>query len=277
MYNLATKTLLMSSINMPDPDYGDFNLQMFPFNNSENVTLPIQFSIWQEVFDKIRKMIPLTDGDNTHFVTISSKFFGQPGTLRREGLHLDGNFCGDPTFSYATWGGTTTTWGGVTTEKETWGGVVPTRETWGGIVPIQQKETWGGTTTTWAGASVDFDGEGWVAKKAWVDPFDTVVPIGKYVSDELGGIFLLSSLPGCELFTGEFTGIDVGNAGDLESQRELIEQQATSFIQGKDECWFISSNTPHESLEIDSGLRRSFIRVSLNCKYPNKLIDIGNN
>jgi len=74
------------------------------------------------------------------------------------------------------------------------------------------------------------------------------------------------------LFTGDFDNIDVGNAGDLEHQRENILLQGKSLIQGKDECWFISSNTPHESLEISAGSRRSFMRVTLNCKYPNKLI-----
>lgn len=234
MYNLNTTAKLMDTIGLPDPELGDFNLQMFPFNNTEDTKLPVQFNIWQEAFDKVRSMIPLVDGDNTHFITISSKFFGQPGTLRREGLHLDGNFCGDPTFNL---------------------------------------NTWGGTSTTWADAKTTLEEGYWVVKKAWVDPFNTIVPIGDYVSDELGGIFLLSSLPGCELFTGEFSGIEVGNGGDLESQRHIILNQTKKpVIQDKDECWFISSNTPHESLEIQSGLRRSFIRVSLNCKYPNKLI-----
>lgn len=276
MYNLEVKTKLVGNIIMPDPDFGDFNLQMFPFNNSENVKLPQQFSIWQETFDKIRKNIPIIDGDNTHFVTISSKFFGQPGTLRREGLHLDGNFCGDPEFSYATWGETTTTWGGVEPQRETWGG---TTTTWGGVVP--QRETWGGTTTTWGGTSafnatgvkrINRNDEGWVAKKAWVDPFNTVVPIGEYISSELGGIFLLSSHPGCELFVDDLVGIDVGDSGNLEHQRDLIATASRSVVQGVDECWFISSNTPHESLPISAGTRRSFMRISLNCKYPNKLI-----
>mgnify|MGYP000361309843 CR=1 FL=1 len=236
MYNLNTKAAHLSNIIMPDPDYGDMTLQMFPFNNSENVRLPLAFSIWQETFDKIRKMIPIIDGDNNHFVTISTRFFSQQGTLRREGLHLDGNFCGDPSFSYA---------------------------------------TWGGTRTTWAGAAPNFDSEeGWVTHKAWVDPFDLIVPIGKYVSDDLGGIFLLSSHPGCELFLGNMRDIDVGDSGNLEHQREKVIAQGKSVIQGKDECWFISSNTPHESLEIPQGIRRSFMRVTLNCKYPNKLIGV---
>ena len=71
-----------------------------PFeNNGEWVSLPEGFKIWEDSFNEILKRIPLQEGANTHYVTIDTKFFTTDDFLRREGIHIDGNFCVDPYFT----------------------------------------------------------------------------------------------------------------------------------------------------------------------------------
>ena len=102
-------------MNLPDPRFGDLKLSVMPFeNNGKRIKLPIGFELWEDTLNEIVKQIPQREGANRHYVTIDSRFFSKSDFLRREGIHADGNFCVDPNFKMATWGGTTIT--------ETWGG-----------------------------------------------------------------------------------------------------------------------------------------------------------
>ncbi len=139
----------LGMVQLPDPEYGDLKLSVMPFeNNGEWVSLPEGFKIWENSFNDVLKHIPLQEGANTHYVTIDTKFFTTDEFLRREGVHVDGNFCVDPNFRKmnefktsdgsspnkifkASWGGAKPSWGGAVYKnksenepKASWGGVV---------------------------------------------------------------------------------------------------------------------------------------------------------
>lgn len=216
------------NLNVPNPEYGDMKLNVFPIDIENSPLLPKEFSIWEETLDSIIEHIPLVDGCNQHYVTIDSKFFTVDDFLRREGVHMDGNFCADVNFSRPTWGGTRTSWGGVSIDKEC-----------KIITP-------------------------------WVSPYNVEVPYGTYVSDSLGGIFCASSEIGCRAWQGTFEG-EIGDEGDFSNMKNQLNQDNEVLFK-KNRLYFMSSNTPHESLKIAKGTRRTFIRVTLNHNYPNELI-----
>lgn len=218
---------------IPNPDFGDMKLNVFPFEHTGEYTrLPEAYKIWEPTLNEILKLVPLVDGCNQHYVTIDSKFFTVDDFLRREGVHIDGNFCADVKFSHSTWGGTRTTWGGTST------------------VPDPEKP------------------ENYKVVTPWVSPYGITVPFGTYVSSELGGIFCVSSEIGCRAWSGIFEG-EIGDEGDFTSMmNQLTDDREIVF--DKNHLYFMSSNTPHESMKISKGTRRTFMRVTLNHKYPNK-------
>lgn len=225
------------NLNIPDPQFGDVKLSVMPFEHTgERIRLPYGFEIWEDTLNSIMEMVPLCDGANTHYVTIDSKFFTNDEFLRREGVHIDGNFCVDPKF--------------VRNDifKKSWGGAEP--------------------RPSWAGMTLDNNGH---VKMDWVLPYpDVVIPIGDYVSAEKGGIFCVSSEVGCQAWDGDFYG-EVGDEGDFtEMANQLTEDRKIVF--DKDTLYFMTSNTPHETLLISKGTRRTFMRVTLNHEYPNDLI-----
>src|SRR6187399_3192106 len=115
------KITLLGKISLPNPKYGDLKLSVMPFENTGIfVKLPIGFEMWEESFNEVLKYIPLSEGANTHYLTIDSKFFTQDDFLRREGIHIDGNFCADPNTNFRTWGGihVTKTWAGISVTPE---------------------------------------------------------------------------------------------------------------------------------------------------------------
>lgn len=213
------------ALHIPDPIYGDMSLNVFPLGFAK---LPKQFECWEDTINQIMKFIPWQTGtSNEHYVTIDTKFFTKPETLRREGVHIDGNFCADPNFRH---------------------------------------RTWGGTQTTWAGAKMDQ----LEIETDWVSPYNVQIPVGEYVSDGLGGIFCVSSEVGCQAWRGQYSG-NVGDQGDCsELKNELHDYNKVLFEKHK--LYFMTSNTPHESLLIDKGVRRTFIRITLAHDYNNKLI-----
>lgn len=219
----------IGKFNLPDPQYGDFKLSVMPFeNNGKYILLPIGFELWEDALNKIVKQIPQCSGADTHYVTIDSRFFSKSDFLRREGIHADGNFCVDPNFNKATWGGTTTTWGGAKYH------------------PILK------------------------AVKDWELPYDIEIPVGDYITGEKGGLFVVSTEIGCQGWKGEFYG-DVGAEGDFTSmQDQLTDDRKVVFKENT--LYFMTSNTPHETLIIDKGKRRTFMRITLNHEYPNNLL-----
>lgn len=237
VHNCTVKSV--QPLQLPDPDFGDMKLNVFPFEHTgEYVHLPGAYKIWEPALNEILKRVPLVEGCNQHYVTIDSKFFTVDDFLRREGVHLDGNFCADIRFAYATWGGTRTTWGGTTVQPKPSPAPDPNDEKNYNIVT------------------------------PWISPYGVTVPFGTYVSGELGGIFCVSSEVGCRAWDGIFEG-EVGDEGDFSAmEHQLTDDREIVFA--KNHLYFMSSNTPHESMKITKGTRRTFMRVTLNHNYPNK-------
>ena len=229
MKTIRTKQEYLGTVVLPNPEFGDIKLNVFPFTHSvEWIELPKQFKEYEKALNHIMNKIPLQEGANKHYVTIDSKFFTVKESLRREGVHIDGNFCADPDFKTATWGGTSTTWGGTSVSPQL---IVTTK---------------------------------------WVSEHKLVIPIGKYVSSDLGGLLVVSNEVGCKIWGGEFTGT-VGNEGDFYNMKSQLKKE-NEYVLGKNELWLMSSNTPHDSLLIGKGKRRTFLRVTLAHNYNNSLL-----
>ena len=221
----------VGKINLPDPQFGDLKLSVMPFeNNGKRIKLPVGFELWEDALNEVVKQIPKCEGANTHYVTIDSRFFSKSDFLRREGIHADGNFCVDPNFKMATWGGTTTT--------ETWGGAK--------FHPVLK------------------------VVKDWELPYDIEIPVGDYITEKKGGIFAISTEVGCQGWQGEFYG-EVGAEGDFTSMQDQLTDDRKVVFE-KDTLYFMTSNTPHETLLIEKGKRRTFMRITLNHEYPNDLL-----
>lgn len=221
----------IGKVNLLDPQFGDLKLSVMPFeNNGKRIKLPVGFELWEDALNEVVKQIPQCEGANTHYVTIDSRFFSKSDFLRREGIHADGNFCVDPNFKMATWGGTTTT--------ETWGGAK--------YHPVLK------------------------VVKDWELPYDIEIPVGDYITEKKGGIFAVSTEVGCQGWQGEFYG-EVGAEGDFTSMQDQLTDDKKVVFE-KDTLYFMTSNTPHETLIIEKGKRRTFMRITLNHEYPNNLL-----
>lgn len=304
---------------LPDPAVGDFKLSVMPFENTgEWVSLPEGFKQWEESFNQIIKTIPLQEGANTHYVTIDTKFFTTDEFLRREGIHMDGNFCVDPYFSSAvmeksSWGGASygggsswggdgnkSSWGGARSSsglplnKSSWGGassapgLASNKSSWGGARPAN-KSSWGGAESN-APTTAQFRfvrGEDGIVrivresqfqefpdnshvKMDWVLPYDIVIPISEYVSSTKGGILTVSTEVGCQAWSGDFYG-EIMSEGSFEKMEDQLTDDKKVVFE-KNQLYFMSSNTPHETLLISKGKRRTFLRITLNHNYSNSLI-----
>lgn len=217
---------------------GNHTLNLFP-----DRLLPSGFEMFQPVVDKIFSHIPWdNNSSNDHFVTIDSKYFAEASALRREGLHIDGNFCADPEFQLTGSG----------------------RNTWGGTEIIV---TWGRTRFE------VIENGNYSIHTPFINEFGAKPEVGIYVSEELGGIFCVSDLAGCEAFEGDFD-IEVQSEGNVEHERKEIEKNGNKILFQAHQLYFMTSNTPHESLIIPAGNRRTLIRVTLAHDYPNKLLKL---
>lgn len=311
----------LGEVILPDPNTGDFKLSVMPFeNNGSWVSLPEGFKQWEESFNEVLKYIPLQEGANTHYVTIDTKFFTTDEFLRREGVHIDGNFCVDPYFSSAiaekaSWGGSSyggSSWGGARYEepKSSWGGAEP-RPSWGGARYEEPKSSWGGAEPrpSWGGATYEYELENELAefesvsypkyslvkgendvyslvresqfesypdnshvKMDWVLPYDITIPVSEYVSSSKGGILTVSTEVGCQAWSGDFYG-EVMSEGSFEKMEDQLTDDKKVIFE-KNQLYFMSSNTPHETLLISKGKRRTFLRITLNHNYQNEAIQI---
>jgi len=242
---INAKIKSFGELTIPDQSVGNSMLNVMPFiHTGKYQTLPDMYKQWEPTFNKILAKIPLQEGANQHYITINSEFFTSSGTQRREGVHIDGNFCVDPNF--------VDTLGNF---KASWGGVAPAPiETWSGITP-----TPGILTEQADNSHVQMD---------WVLPYDVVIPISKYVSNDKGGLFIVSSNVGSKAYQG-IMDVEVGPEGSLEHAKESL---INPIYVPKHELIFLTSNTPHETLEISAGERRTFMRLTLNHNYNNNQI-----
>jgi hypothetical protein len=182
----------LGEFKLPDPEFGDLKLSVMPFeNNGEWVNLPDGFKLWKQSFNDILKMIPLQEGANQHYVTIDTKFFTNDEFLRREGVHMDGNFCVDPNFRTLNEANVE----GVLSDeffddiedefKASWGGA-ETKPSWGGSSPREReqedKSSWGGIKPSWGGSKVaeyqyEAKEDNSHVKMDWVLPYKLTIPI----------------------------------------------------------------------------------------------------
>ena len=240
----TTKSRVIELAKMPidDPLYGDLKLNIFPFcHPCRRLVLPNEFKLWEPLANRMLDFIPVQEHANRHFLTIDSKFFTVDETLRREGIHMDGNFCVDTNFGAACWGGATPTWGGATPRE----------------CPPERPEKPDEPTP---------DDESRVADTPWISPYDAYPPYGDYVSGEKGGILCVSSHVGCRAWEGQYPDpMAEGSYSHLSFGDDAIEMKPHTL-------YFMSSNTPHESTVIDAGSRRTFMRITLDHRYDNSHI-----
>lgn len=272
-----TKVKNLGVIELPDPKVGDLKLSVMPFeNNGEWVSLPDGFKLWEKSFNEVLKHIPLQEGSNTHYVTIDTKFFTVDEYLRREGVHMDGNFCVDPYFTstkfneMASWGGASyqSSWGGAgySPEKSSWGGARPSEHS----KPKIEKGEDGKWRVTKAFEGFEEKPDNSHVKMDWVLPYDIVIPISEYVSSTKGGILTVSTEVGCQAWDGEFFGEVLSEGAFTNMEDQLTDDKKVVFE--KNQLYFMSSNTPHETLLINKGKRRTFLRITLNHNYDNSKI-----
>lgn len=224
---------------------GDCKLNVLPvIHSGERIKLPESFSKWEENINEIFSNIPVLEQEdcNTHYITIDSKFFSDDGFLRREGIHFDGNFCVDLKYKYKTWG----------------------RSGWAGIA-IEEVVNYKGDNQI-----ILKDGKHYEIKKGFETPYKLDMEFGDYVSDELGGILVASSLAGCDVWEGDFD-VTPNDGGDLSNNLDLFKESNKISLDAN-KLYFMTSNTPHASTPIKKGNRRTLIRITLNHKYPNRLI-----
>lgn len=230
---------------LPDPAHGDLKLSVMPFQHTEDIKLPEGFKMWEKSLNDIMRRIPIQIGATTHYVTIDTKFFTTDEFLHREGVHIDGNFCVDPEFGR----------GG----KESWGGI-------GIDEDDDDKETWGGMKLN----SIKEMPDNSHVKMDWVLPYDIVVPVAKYVSEDKGGLITVSNEVGCKAWIGQFDG-EVLSQGAYDNMLDQLTEDKEVILE-KNHIYFMTSNTPHETLLQKKGTRRTFMRITLNHNYNNKAI-----
>ena len=236
----------LGNLYLPDQAIGNSRLNVMPFINSQHIVLPEGFRQWENALQEVMRHVPLQEGANTHYVTLNSEFFTTDMPLRREGIHMDGNFCVDPEFSYNGGRGVIGSWA---YQRPTWSGMVSGR---------------GHYREMPDNSHVEMD---------WVLPYDIVIPIATYVSNTKGGILTVSSKTGCQAWEGCYYG-NVGDGGSwAEMEAQLTDGNKTVLAANK--LYFMNSVTPHETLEIPKGARRTFLRVTLNHDYDNWRITGG--
>ena len=106
-------------------------------------------------------------------------------------------------------------------------------------------------------------------KMDWVLPYDLVIPISEYVSSTKGGILTVSSEVGCQAWDGDFYG-EIMSEGSFEKMEDQLSDDRKVIFE-KNKLYFMSSNTPHETLLINKGKRRTFLRITLNHNYQNQV------
>lgn len=223
----------LGPVTVAEPSVGNFQLSVFPIKHDGSaLVLPPGFEIWTDTVRAMLEQVPVQEGATNFYVTIDSRYFTQDGILRREGIHVDGNFCADPGFAPKT------TWG--PTPTPTWSGMLC-------ISPIEMPDN----------SHVSM---------GWKIPYDIVIPIGQYVSGTRGGILAACSWVGCTAWPGVYEG-EVLSGGALSEppNGEPVLLPANRSI-------FMTSNTPHETMEVPGGVRRTLVRITMDCKYDNSVL-----
>lgn len=245
---MKTRLVEICKIDVPNTFF-DYKISLCPSGHETLKDDPV----YQSRFDKIINKIEEICGHSyKNFITIDSKFFPEPSSHRREGLHIDGNFCGDIEFSFpnANEKRPISTWGG----KPTWGGS-------GRSIPIEDDN-----------GTLEYKGKKFSISVPWVSAYGVKIEWGKYVSDYLGGIFMASTDHGCEVYEGEFDPSLVGDGGSLEKHRSLIRKTMDIKTLKANTLYFMTSNSPHEGVIVPAGVHRTLIRYTLDKDFDNRFL-----
>jgi hypothetical protein len=100
----------------------------------------------------------------------------------------------------------------------------------------------------------------------WKLPYDIIIPIGQYVSGNKGGFVAACSWVGCTAWPGTYEG-EVLSGGALSQ-----DPVGTPVLLPAHRSIFLTSNTPHETMEVPGGVRRTLIRITLDCNYENSVL-----
>ncbi len=79
-----------------------------------------------------------------------------------------------------------------------------------------------------------------------------------------GGLFMASDVKDscrvwhCRIGRPELV---IGEGGSIEHMRAALNRKARSSLMGDNEVWWISDATPHESLPVKKGTKRTFVRL----------------
>lgn len=275
---------MLSKLHVPEPKYGDFKLSVHPFKHNK-ISLPNEFSLWEKTIKDIMEYIPLQKNATMHYVTIDSKYFTEDEYQRREGLHMDGNFCADSFFSSydllmklknVCEGGCKdqlSSWN----EKSSWGtwsgcndGIRMNNKYFAGVLSAINKNDFISAYNILQETIKNYkevNDNSHVSMK-WKLPYNMVIPTGEYVSDKFGGLLTISTNMGCRAWTNEYDFGDIKSGGDLEQIRRQLDIKNAINLEA-DTLYFMSSNTPHETLLQKKGTRRTLIRITLNHNYDN--------
>lgn len=162
---------------------------------------------------------------------------------------MDGNFCGDYDFSHHE----------STEPLATWGGS-----------PKDPRPTWGGDDTGIIAMKREVQADGSHVRMGFRPEYDYPIPLGKYISPHLGGFLSASSRNGCIAYPGSYEG-DVRAGGDIEHLRDQMDIDKAKSL-GQDQMWFMTSNCPHETIELSAGVRRTLVRITLPYDYDNRVM-----
>lgn len=223
----------LGPITIPEPDYGDLRLAVFPIIHGQPISLPSAFKPWENAVSQMMDTLPVQAGATQAYVTIDSKWFTTPDRLRREGVHMDGNFCADPQFlrndrTMAGWGGG-----------------------WSGLRALKHYE----------------EPDNSHVEIGFAIPYDLgVIPIGRYVSGHLGATVVATTIAGCDVWPGVYQG-EVREGGDWS---EMLDQLGAPQLIPAGRIVAMSSNTPHQSQITPAGVRRTLLRITMPHNWDNR-------
>jgi hypothetical protein len=214
-------------------------LPVYPISARGGVVLPVEFSQFEDAVNELLSKVPYQEGVDTHFVTIHNGMIGLDEPLRREGLHIDGNYCADVEFSYG--------------NKYRRDNDTETRCCWAGSLPVLNPKDFQGLFTI---------------ESPFTPQLDVPIEFGTYVSGRLGGLICSSSTDNCIAHKTGDANFNVDDGGRLYED----EFDAKSFDRlPANSINFMTSNTPHQSTGGTPGMR-SLIRITLHHSYKNDVI-----
>ena len=298
------------NLKIPEPVVGNIKLCMYPFSHKK-IILPFEFSMWQQTVQTIMSMIPCQSNADQHYLTIDSEFFVQKGYQKNssnkcEELHIDGNFCADPEFSFRQMINflerqitCPQTYELYLQEKKSLSKTEPIISDGKQIVPSNLNYT------TYHNIKIPYNFYNMTHKDAltclrrfinnykpkqnnshvncrflhlrdnsidFALPYDIIIPVGKYISNELGGIMTISTQMCGSMYPIDYEHDDVCSGGKMPHAyiHDSVHMQDNFFKEN--ELYFMTSNMPYRMWIPEQGTRRTLLHITLNHNYENKVM-----